>query len=247
MPIINDDSLEQHNLQQGGYGYSGQKLDDLGASEYTLVTIINDVSSSVHGYGTQMEATLKEVVKACKFSPRADNLMLRHTQFNTSLRETHGFKMLESCNLDDYDGVLGIGGATALFDASANGIAATADYAKKLADQEFMVNAIVIIITDGDDNSSSFSAEAVKKALESAMKQETLESIVTILVGVGYDDPSVTTFLQNFKDSAGLTQYIDAGDATDKKLAKLAEFVSKSISAQSQSLGTGGPSQPLTF
>jgi len=48
-------------------------------------------------------------------------------------------------------------------------------------------------------------------------------------------------------EQAHLTQYVDAGDATPKKLAKLAQFVSQSIASQSQSLGTGAASQPLTF
>jgi len=30
-------------------------------------------------------------------------------------------------------------------------------------------------------------------------------------------------------------------------MAKVANFVSKSISSQSEQLGSGGPSQPLTF
>ena len=39
--------------------------------------------------------------------------------------------------------------------------------------------------------------------------------------------------------------HIDVGDATPRKLAKLAAFVSQSISSQSQALGTGGPSQNI--
>jgi hypothetical protein len=35
------------------------------------------------------------------------------------------------------------------------------------------------------------------------------------------------------------------GNVTPGKLAKLAQFVSKSISSQSQALGTGGASQPV--
>jgi hypothetical protein len=37
------------------------------------------------------------------------------------------------------------------------------------------------------------------------------------------------------------------GDADSATLARLAEFVSRSISAQSQALGTGGSSQALVF
>ena len=53
--------------------------------------------------------------------------------------------------------------------------------------------------------------------------------------------------IEDFHKAAGFTQYVELGSADEKTLAKLADFVSQSISAQSQSLGTGGPSQSLTF
>ena len=53
--------------------------------------------------------------------------------------------------------------------------------------------------------------------------------------------------LQGFTAQAGVDQYVDVADATPGTLAKLARFVSHSISSQSQSLGTGGPSLALVF
>jgi len=50
----------------------------------------------------------------------------------------------------------------------------------------------------------------------------------------------VTTALKNFSDQARLNQFVDAGEATAQKLAKLAAFVSRSITSQSQALGSGG-------
>ena len=47
--------------------------------------------------------------------------------------------------------------------------------------------------------------------------------------------------------NAGFTQYIELADAKANTLAKLADFVSRSISSQSQSLNTGGPSKSLSF
>ena len=69
--------------------------------------------------------------------------------------------------------------------------------------------------------------------------------MITILVGINVDD--CKDELNDFKDEANLTQFVDVGDATAQRLAKLANFVSRSISSQSQSLGQGGPSQQLTF
>lgn len=243
------DTLDQFNLPTGTYGYSAISLDDerIGATEYTLVTIAVDVSGSVGGFKTEMEEAIKEIVASCSKSPRSDNLMIRIVTFDTRMSELHGFKLLADCDANDYTDCLTIGGATALFDAANNAIAATNDYAKKLGDNEFDANAIVVILTDGDDNSSNeATAKTVKQTLQESVREESLESMLSILVGVGVGGyPSIQQYLDDFKDEAGITQYVAIDNAST--LAKLAKFVSQSISAQSQALGTGGPSQALQF
>jgi uncharacterized protein YegL len=247
MPRLTDDSLETHDIGSH-YGYSAERLEELGATEYTLVAIVQDESPSVSAFKDEMEKALREVIKACKFSPRADNLMLRLITFANDVEEFHGFKLLENCNLDDYNNCLTCHGMTALHDASEGAIKAMGDYAKQLADNDFQVNGIVFIVTDGLDNASRLATpKSVRKALEKLVHDEALESIVTVLIGVNVADPQVTDYLETFKAEAGLTQFVAIKEANAKTLAKLAEFVSKSISAQSQSLGTGGPSQPVSL
>lgn len=240
-------TLEQKKLPTDNFGYSATRLRDLQATEYTLATIICDATGSVSGHEKEMEGVLQAIVEACKYSPRADNLMLRLVMFNTSLDEKHGFKLLSECNPSDYDGILNPNGFTALFDAATNGVEATNHYGKSLTKNDYAVNAIVIVITDGEDNASSLSAKDVKKALADAVKGENLESMVSILVGVRVQDGYVKDLLDKFHKDAGFTQFVCIADATAKKLARLAEFVSKSISSQSQALGSGGPSKALTF
>lgn len=246
MPKLNTTDLEQHTLKTSHYGFSAARIEDLGSSEYTLVTILVDDSSSVEPFKTEMEKTLKTVVDACKKSPRADNLMVRLCKFADGFEEVHGFKPLATVNKDEYDGVLGGGGMTALFDASENVVRATSAYSKKLLDNDFSVNGILFVITDGQDNRSSYTTVAVKTALQEAKSQETIESLVSVLVGVN-SSGTLDQYLDTFKTEAGFTQYVSVGDATAQKLAKLAEFVSKSISSQSKSLGSGAGSVPLTF
>jgi uncharacterized protein YegL len=248
MPKLTNSNLEEHRLTTGSFGYSAAKLEDLGATEYTLTTLVIDVSSSVTNYKKEMEDCIKEVIQACKMSPRADNLMIRLLVFNTQLDEIHGYKLLEQCNVGDYDNCLHPGGMTALYDAAENAVVASIDYAKKLTEADFDVNGIVIFVTDGDDNRSKSSEKAVGTALANAMKTEALESLVSILVGVGVqDNPHLSSYLNQFQTGAKITQYVEIASANAKTLAKLAEFVSKSISAQSQSLGTGGPSAPVSL
>lgn len=247
MPKLNDATIEQRNNVNSHYGFSATKIDNLGASEYTLASIVVDVSSSVAAFSTELTKAVKEVVRACKYSPRADNLMVRLTEFATRQNEIHGFKLLENCNESDYNNALTVGGSTSLYDASVNAVEATNTYGHDLAKNDFSANGIVVIITDGDDNTSTLTVNSVKAELAKVVKEESLESLVTILIGVNISDPYTGARLKQFKDDVGFTQYVELANADAKTLAKLAEFVSKSISAQSQALGTGGPSQSLTI
>jgi hypothetical protein len=245
MPKLNT-SLENFKLP-GSFGFSATKLSDLGATEYTLVTLVVDESSSVGSFRTEMVDAIKAVVNACKYSPRADNLMIRLVTFSDNLTEVHGFKLLSAVNTDDYNSLLNKGGMTALFDASTNSVEATSSYGKTLVDNDFSTNAIVVVITDGCDNRSSFTANSVGDSMKKALSGETLESLVSILIGVNVADQQVSQYLNQFKTDGGFTQYVELKDANAKTLAKLAQFVSKSISSQSTALGTGGPSKSLNF
>jgi Mg-chelatase subunit ChlD len=133
-----------------------------------------------------------------------------------------------------------------LFDATDEAIQATTTYGKQLTTQNFLVNAIVVVVTDGQNNTGNIlDAAQIKKSIEEARKSENLESITLILVGVTNDDINLDVYLQDFKDKAGITQYVSIGKATPGKIAKLAAFVSQSISSTSAALGTGAASQPI--
>ena len=194
-----------------------------------------------------METALAEIVKACKFSPRADNLMIRLVTFATGMTEVHGFKLLEQCHVSDYKNIIKTYGGTALYDAAENAVAAVTTYGRQLTDADFATNGIVFVITDGEDNASKLSVRSVRDALAGATQTESLESLISILIGVNVQDARIGAYLQDFKNEAGFTQYVELDQADAKALARLADFVSRSISAQSKSLGTGGSSQILTF
>jgi len=248
MPLLGDnDQLENHAIKGSNFGFSATRVEDLGASEYTLVGIAVDASSSVQSFESEINKSIQEIVKACRHSPRADNLMLRLLAFANDLHEIHGFKPLSECNVDDYASAVHPAGMTALYDAGCNLMQSVSQYGKSLSENDFSVNAILFVITDGMDNRSTFTPHSVAQALKDAVKSESLESVVSILIGVNITDPSVSSYLKSFEKEAGFTQYVELANADAKTLAKLAAFVSKSISAQSQALGTGGPSQSLSF
>ena len=243
-------SLLSKNLEQlkaaSGYKFSATKMDDLEAMEYTLATVVVDTSGSVSAFLAQLEQCLKTVFKAMAKSPRADNLMFRVVHFDDQLYETHGFKLLKNIQEKDYDNVLQIGGMTALFESMDEAIQATATYGKQLIQKDYTANGIVVVITDGQNNRGAIHNPAVvKQSLENARKAECLESLNVILVGVTSDDTNLDFYLKDVKDNAGCDQYVSIGTATPGKIAKLAKFISQSISSTSSSLGTGKASQPL--
>jgi uncharacterized protein YegL len=252
MPKLIFDNQETITVPgSGNFQFSAVRIDDLdGATEYTLVTIIVDISGSVRGFAAKLLDCIKSIVKSCQKSPRSENLLIRLLTFNTKITEVHGFVNLKDINLDDYED-LQCGGLTALFDASYDGIGSTTEYARRLVEQEFDCNGAVYIITDGDDNSSTMTPQAIMEKKNLALQNEDIESILTILVGL--HDPNMTwsnhipAYLENFRKEAGFDQFVDVGEATEAKLAKLAGFVSQSISSQSQALGSGAPSQTLDF
>jgi GH24 family phage-related lysozyme (muramidase) len=242
--------LEKQNLPTGNFSFSATRIENLGATEYTLCTIVVDISGSTEAFRSEMEKTLKEVIRACKYSPRSDNLMVRLVVFASKLEETHGFKLLTNCNESDYDGVLNrhnLGATTCLYDASVNGVEATNVYGANLRKQDFSANGLIVVITDGLNNASTYTENTVKTKLEEGVKAEDLESLLSILVGINITEQHVQAALASFASNAGFSQYVDAGKADAKNLAKLAQFISKSISSQSQSLGSGGASRPLVF
>lgn len=245
---MNNDKMQSMVIQgASNFRFSAVRPDGLGATEYTLVTIVVDTTSSVSGFAGDLKAAVSAVIDSARRSPRADNLLVRLVTFNVGVSEVFGFKSLRDVGAGDVPGFRPQG-MTALYDASFEAIGATEQYAKVLYDQDFDANAAVYVITDGEDNRSRFADPAKIADKVSAMRQgEQLESIITVLIGVNTGQGNVKAALEGFAREARFDQFVDVGEASPDRLARLAGFVSKSISAQSQSLGTGGPSQSLSF
>ena len=245
MPILSN--LQQHNIPGSHYGFSGAKLQTLTATEYTLVTICTDVSGSVSSFKTEIESCLQNIIQSCAAAPRADNLLLRLTTFNTKIRELHGFRPLAESPRDAYQNILRTSGCTALYDATHNAIEAIQRYGKQLSTNAFAVNGILFVITDGADNASTTTPKTIKDALSKSIQDEHLDNMLAVLIGINVHDNRLSKQLTSFSSQAGFDSYIELQDASANALEKLAFFVSKSISLQSRALGSGKTPVPLTF
>jgi len=248
--MATDDNQVINTPGPGNFQFSAVRIEDLGASEYTLVTIVCDISGSVMSFADELLHCIKTIVEAAKKNDRAENLLLRLLTFNQDIYEIHGFKNLSDIDIAAY-AALQPDGFTALYDASYDAIGATLEYSKRLVEQDFDCNGAIYIITDGMNNRGSMTPRSISEKIAAALGNEEIESLVTILVGLHDSSSSwsrdVKQHLEDFKNDANLTEFLDVGDATAQRLAKLANWVSESVSSQSQALGTGAPSQSLTF
>jgi hypothetical protein len=246
MPRLNqEEGMGSHRIGGGNFTFTGARIDQLGATEYTLVTVAVDVTGSTADFASDLRAMLVTAVEACKKSPRSDNLLLRAITFSTAVggvSELHGFKPLAEIDPNAYP-VFSPDGLTPLYDAVYSSVGAMTEYGEQLMQNDYLANAIGFIITDGLNNAGTATPKMIRDEIGSVAAKERLESLVTILIGI--NAAVYERELREFQHEAGIEQYIDAGDVTKAKLAKLADFVSQSVSSQSQALGTGGPSQNI--
>jgi len=228
------------------FQYSAIEMDKLDASEYTLVNILVDESSSVELFKQVLEDAMGTVLDSCKKHPRSENLLIRSAAFSSrSIREINGFTTLSTADKSMF--VVEPEGMTPLWDATLESIETVEAYAQTLSDQDFSVNSIIFLITDGGENSSRTVTRMsqIKDAVKRIRSTEALESIRMILIGV--NDSQVGAELTKFKDDAGFDQYVSVNNVDAGSLAKLAQWISQSISSTSQALGSGGPSAAVNF
>lgn len=227
------------------YRYDTTKLDDFSdVTEITYATLVVDTSPSVTRFADDIQAMLCQIVDDCKMSSRADNIFLRVLFFNRTLNEIHGFKPLSAINKNDY--VVRCSGVTALFDATYNAIGATKEECSRAGkDFDFTTNGCAYFLTDGWNNVDGATPAMIKEKLEQIERDEEIESMITVLIG--FNAQNARKELENFKDEAGLTHFVDAGDVSgdSKVLGKLGGMISQSISSQAQAAGSGGPSQQI--
>ena len=229
------------------YTYSGQTMATLGASKYTLVTMVVDMSPSITDYKDDMEKMCAEVVRACQKHPNSGELTMRVVGFNSDIKEIHGYKELRNIKDTDYNGAIQPAGLTALYEATQESIEATESYGGQLIGMDYNANAVLFIITDGANNINRVAdPDMIKRTLSKIKKDEKLDSVNVILVAAS-DDPQIVSLCEDFKKDAGLNQFVKMGEATKDNLAKFAQFASASVSSTSQALGSGGVSTPITF
>lgn len=228
-------------LQHGNYHFTAINLARIGTDAVAAVTLVVDISESVESFKDLLEKCLDSAVQACLLSPNHDQLQVRIVVFNHNVVELTGF--LPLADLKSFVGRLQPAGATALVDGTLDGLHGIQGFAKALRSSDYSCNGTLIVLTDGEGNTGRERDPATIQALVTQMLEHdrALESLQMILVAV--NAKNCAKALHKFHKEAGFNQFVDIGDATPQKLARLAQFISKSVSSSSQALGTGVSAQ----
>jgi len=256
MPLIDDDMDVRDIPGGGGFNYSAVKMDKIdehGAGAYSLITIIIDISSSTRLFAPQLLQMLKNIILGCQKDQNSETLMVRVLVFNSECHEIHGFRFLNTINVDEYE-PFEPKFLTALNNVTFSGVGATLDFSRTLMGQDYEVNGVVYIVTDGGNNIAGKSAEDIRDLIENALREETvITSLTTVLIGLCDPKTGSASYqatkrdLEEFRTGANLTKFVDMGDASPEKLAKLGNIVVQHVSSVSQSLKSGGHSSQISL
>jgi hypothetical protein len=145
-------------------GAAGLAAEDIAAADVTLVTVLIDASSSIHGRG--LEQAVRDgqnlLLDSFSTSKERDAILVALWTFNDDVRVLHSYVGLgDAVRLDaaNYAGV----GSTRLFDTWCDACAANVAYAQRLRDSGTPCKSIVVVVTDGEDVGSRRKAADCKR------------------------------------------------------------------------------------
>lgn len=250
MPKLN---VSKMVTTESGFQFSGEQLEDLGSDVFTLVNISADSSYSTQGFEEVIRKAVAKVILDCSKMPMSKSILIRVCEFSGyDVQEIVGFTQVNKLLSYDWSAHFQSSGSTPLHDATIEGIEACSNYGQKLQESYYQSNALNVVITDGEENTSRKypydQVSSVADQIEKIKMKETLDSLKTILVGLNRDsDSSMTTYLDRFFTNTKIDQYVEAKDSDSTDFARLGGFISQSVSSTSQQLGSGQPSANLSF
>ena len=210
-------------------GAAGRALEDITATDVTLVTVLIDASSSIKVRG--LEQAIRDgqnsLVDAFSGAKEKDSVLLACWTFASDMDVVHSYVPVEDAvrlTARNYRGA----GATKLYDTWCDALVANVAYAQRLRDGGTPARSVVVVITDGEDVGSQRSTSDCAK-----LSRELLASELFTLafVGVGKD--------VNF-DQVARAMGVPPGcvlvqrDATPSGLRKAFQLVSRSAIRASQ-------------
>jgi hypothetical protein len=208
-------------------GAQGLAVDDLSGDHVVLLCVILDETGSMDSYRADVVDAYNNMLSALRDSKTADDILISTWFFNTQSKLLHGYTDLAHAPS------LGRGnyapdGGTALFDAVLDGLTGVVAYGQDLRNNGISTKVIVVVLTDGEDNSSRHRATDVQIVVEDLLHQE-FYTLALVAFGSG--------FAQQVATQMGFpAQNILESGADARSIRRALGTVSKSIIRASQTV-----------
>lgn len=215
-------------------GCQGTEIDLIPEDEVTLVSVIHDGSGSMDGARDVVVQSYEGLLDALRGSKKAESIFISDWIFNTQSDLVHDYLPVEQApNLDNS---YFPNGGTALYDTVLKGLSGIVAYGQQLRSNGVRTKNVVVVFSDGEDNSSRVTSTEVRKVTKALLSQETF-----ILAYVGF-----TTYgmmdeaeVQRLADEIGFNDVIAVG-TSPSEIRKIFQQVSDSIIQVSQSAVSSG-------
>jgi hypothetical protein len=208
----------------------GVSVDDVKASEVTLVTLLIDDSGSIR-FGGNAEAVRDGhnlVVEALKATKQKEGILVSCSYLNRGLLYPYmGVEQAPAMSSGNYDPT----GGTPLYPQSLVTLATVLAKCQNFQDNGIPCRGVTAIVTDGGDTSGT-DAGGVKKLVADLLKTEN-----HIVAGVGVDD-GTTDFKQVFKDMGIRDEWILTPKNSPSEIRKVFGMISQSAVRASQNAAT---------
>ncbi len=150
-------------------GCQGVDIDDIDSEEVTLVAVVIDASSSMYEYRSAvLDSYREQFLKPLAKAKNADSILVSTWIFSdtsqdpANVRLVHGYTPVPNCaslTQTEYDP----DGSTPLYDAVMASLTGLVSYGQQLRDNGTRTKSIVVVLSDGQENSSRTSGSKVRR------------------------------------------------------------------------------------
>ncbi len=210
-------------------GAAGKALEDITASDVTLITLLVDRSSSIAD--RRLQGAVRDgqnaLVDAFAGAKEKDSVLMALWTFGSSADVLHGYLPVDDAVRLDAKNYRP-GGSTLLYDTWCDALTANVAYAQRLRDGGTPCRSVVVIVTDGEDVGSRRTAGDCARLSADLLASE---QFTLAFVGVGKDvDFHAVAKAMGVPDGCVLVQK----DATPSALRAAFTMVSRSAIRASQ-------------
>ena len=212
-------------------GATGTDIDSLSTDDVTLVAAVLDASSSMSGVRSAVVTGFNTMLDSFRGSRQADSILVSAWSFDTAAKLYFSYTPMPSvANLTQADYVPS--GGTSLYDTLLYVMTGMVAYGQTLRNNGVRTRGIIVVFSDGEDNSSKSTDQQVRTVSQSLLAQETY---TLAYAGFGASD------LQQVANAIGFPSVITAG-STASEIRRIFQQVSASVIRSSQSVVGAGNS-----